>query len=85
MPAKLSDKLTAEIKNMAIMAHKTCDCTGVSRVDFLVYNDIPYVLEINTNPGMTDTSDLPAQANAMGIDYDNLVQMILNTALINFD
>ena len=85
LPAKLSDKLTAEIKNMAIMAHKTCDCTGVSRVDFLVYNDIPYVLEINTNPGMTDTSDLPAQANAMGIDYDNLVQMILNTALINFD
>ena len=85
LPAKLSDKLTAEIKNMAIMAHKTCDCTGVSRVDFLVYNDIPYVLEINTNPGMTDTSDLPAQANAMGIDYDNLVQRILNTALINFD
>ena len=43
-------------------------------------DDIPYVLEINTNPGMTDTSDLPAQANAMGIDYNSLVELILKTA-----
>ncbi len=85
LPAELDDKLTNEIKEMAIKAHKACDCTGVSRVDFLVYDNIPYVLEINTNPGMTDTSDLPAQANAMGINYDSLVQMVLNTALINLD
>lgn len=83
LPAQLSEKLTNEIKQMAINAHKACDCTGVSRVDFLIYNDIPYVLEINTNPGMTDLSDLPAQANAMGINYDNLVQLVLNTALID--
>lgn len=81
LPAELSDVLTKEIKEMAIKAHKACDCSGVSRVDFLVYNNIPYVLEINTNPGMTDLSDLPAQAKAMGIDYDNLVQLVLNTAL----
>ena len=81
LPAELSDTLTDEIKKMAVLAHKACDCSGVSRVDFLVYNDIPYVLEINTNPGMTDLSDLPAQARAMGIDYDNLVQLVLNTAL----
>lgn len=82
LPANLNEKLTKEIQKMAVDAHKACDCTGVSRVDFLVYNDIPYVLEINTNPGMTDLSDLPAQARAMGIDYDNLVQLVLNTALI---
>ena len=46
-------------------------------------NDIPYVLEINTSPGMTETSDLPAQASAMGISYDELVQLILNSAGLN--
>ena len=82
LPANLNENLTKEIQKMAVDAHKACDCTGVSRVDFFIYNDIPYVLEINTNPGMTDLSDLPAQARAMGIDYDNLVQLVLNTALI---
>lgn len=68
---------------MAIKAHRACDCRGVSRVDFLIYNDIPYFLEANTNPGMTDLSDLPAQAKAMGIDYNSLVQIVLNTATMN--
>ena len=44
---------------------------------------IPYVIEINTSPGMTDTSDLPAQCNVMGISYDQLVQLILNGAGLN--
>jgi len=82
LPAELDENLTKQIQEMAVCAHKACDCTGVSRVDFLVYNNIPYVLEINTNPGMTDLSDLPAQAKAMGISYDNLVRLVLNTALI---
>ncbi len=80
LPADFNDELSAKIKKLAVKAHKLCDCRGVSRVDFLVYNNIPYILEINTNPGMTDTSDLPAQAAAMGIDYNNLVELILKTA-----
>ena len=82
LPANLSDELTEKVKKMAVEAHKACECTGVSRVDFLIYENIPYILEINTNPGMTDLSDLPAQANHMGINYDTLVDIILNTALI---
>ena len=46
----------------------------------MVADNEPYVLEINTSPGMTDLSDLPAQSRAMGIDYDTLVQIILNGA-----
>lgn len=80
LPANLPDEITKEIQNMAIAAFKACECSGVSRVDFLVYNNIPYILEINTNPGMTDLSDLPAQAGAMGINYDNLVELIMKTA-----
>lgn len=82
LPANLDENLTKEVQKMAVKAHKACECTGVSRVDFLIYNNIPYILEINTNPGMTDLSDLPAQAKHMGISYDNLVEMVLNTALI---
>jgi len=80
LPASFNEELTKKIQQLAIKAHKTCSCRGVSRVDFLVHNNIPYVLEINTNPGMTDTSDLPAQANAMGINYNELVETILKTA-----
>ena len=82
LPADFSEELTKKIQDLAIKAHKACSCKGVSRVDFLVYNNIPYILEINTNPGMTDTSDLPAQAKEMGIDYNSLVELILKTAEI---
>ncbi len=80
LPAKFDEDLTKKIQELAIAAHKACSCRGVSRVDFLIYNNIPYILEINTNPGMTDVSDLPAQANAMGISYNELVEIILKTA-----
>ena len=83
LPAELSENMTKLVKEIAIKAFDIAGCKGVSRVDFLIVNDIPYVLEINTSPGMTETSDLPAQANAMGINYDNLVQIILNGAGLN--
>lgn len=73
LPAELSEDMTKQVKEIAVKAFKIAGCKGVSRVDFHIVNNIPYVLEINTSPGMTETSDLPAQANAMGINYDNLV------------
>lgn len=79
----LSEKATKHIKEIAVKAHETAGCSGVSRVDFMVMNDEPYFLEINTSPGMTETSDLPAQAAAMGISYDELVLLILNSAGLN--
>ena len=79
----LSKEATELTKKIAVEAHETAGCSGVSRVDFMVKDDKPYFLEINTNPGMTDTSDLPAQAKVCGIDYDNLVLMILNIVGLN--
>lgn len=79
----LSKESTARIKDIAVKAHTTAGCSGVSRVDFMVMNDEPYFLEINTSPGMTETSDLPAQAAAMGISYDELVLLILNSVGLN--
>lgn len=83
LPAELSDEMTKRVKNIAVKSHKIAGCSGVSRVDFLIVKDIPYVLEINTSPGMTETSDLPAQAAAMNISYDELVQLILNSVGLN--
>ena len=83
LPAELSEEMTKSVKAKAIEAYKACECAGVSRVDFLISDGIPYILEINTSPGMTDTSDLPAQCAVMGISYDELVLMILNNAGLN--
>ncbi len=84
LPANLSKELTEKVKQIAVIAHETAGCRGVSRVDFMISDDgIPYVIEINTSPGMTETSDLPAQSKIMGIDYDNLVEIILSGAGLN--
>ena len=84
LPARLSEDLTKKVKEISVKAHEITGCRGVSRVDLMIGNDgIPYVIEINTSPGMTDTSDLPAQCKVMGISYDDLVQIILNGAGLN--
>ena len=83
LPAELSEDMTKLVKKLAVKAAEISGCSGVCRVDFLIVNDVPYVLEINTSPGMTETSDLPAQAAAMGINYDELVLLILNSAGLN--
>ena len=70
IPAEISDDMTKKVKEISMAAFKACGCSGVSRVDFLIADNVPYILEVNTSPGMTDTSDLPAQAAAMGISYD---------------
>ena len=83
-PANLSKEVTAHVKEVAVKAFETAGCRGVSRIDFMMMNDIPYLLEINTSPGMTSTSDLPAQSAAMGINYDELVQIMLNSARLDY-
>lgn len=83
LPARLSDALTARVQEIAVNAHIAIGCHGYSRVDLRIAPDEqPFVTEINTLPGMTDLSDLPAQAKAAGIPYDELVLEILNSAFI---
>ena len=79
----ISEKTTEEIKDLAIKSFVTAGCSGVSRIDFMIRDDRPYFLEINTSPGMTDTSDLPAQCASMGISYDELVELTLKSAGLN--
>lgn len=82
-PSSLNAEVTAHVKEVAVKAFETAGCRSVSRIDFMMMDNIPYLLEINTSPGMTSVSDLPAQSLAMGIDYDNLVLLILQSAGLN--
>jgi D-alanine-D-alanine ligase len=81
LPARLPKDLYQMVQETALAAHKALGCYGVSRVDIIVSNDhTPYVTEINTIPGMTDKSDLPAEAANAGISFDELVVKILESA-----
>jgi len=81
LPARLPEDLYKKAQEVALAAHKALGCYGVSRVDMIVGQDgVPYVHDINTIPGMTDQSDLPAQAKHAGISFDQLVLKILESA-----
>lgn len=82
IPARLDNGITEVTKRLALETHKLIGCRGFSRVDFIIKdNEIPYVLEINTIPGMTKVSDLPAEAEKVGISYDELVMGILKSSI----
>ena len=81
MPARLAPDVYLRTQELAVAAFRAIGCRGFGRVDFMVAGGTPFFTEINTLPGMTDLSDLPAQAAAAGISYAELVETILLTAL----
>lgn len=80
VPAPLGGKVAEQIERVSLASHRALRCSGYSRVDVrLTPAGEPYVLEVNTNPGMTPMSDLPRAATAAGIEFPRLVQMMLDT------
>lgn len=80
-PARISAELTAESQRIALEAFAALGCEGLGRVDMHIdTNGGCWVHEINSVPGMTETSDLPHAAEAEGVSYDELVLQILETA-----
>lgn len=81
-PAELPAELTTKIKAAALKVHNCCDAKGYSRVDFRLADDGGfYCLEINTLPGMTETSLVPKAAQAAGMSFPDLCKIILDAAL----
>ncbi|MFI5303382.1 MAG: D-alanine--D-alanine ligase [Nitrospiria bacterium] len=81
-PAPLPADLEVKLKSIGLAAHRALGCKGYSRADFLIdKNDNPYLLEVNTLPGMTETSLLPEIARGVGITFDRLIERILAPAL----
>ena len=83
MPAKLKKNKYSEVLRIAKQAHIALGCKGVTRTDFKFYKNKFYLLEINTQPGMTNLSLVPEIANYVGITFQNLVEKILLNASIN--
>jgi len=83
LPARLAPEAYAEAERLAVATFAAVGCRGYARVDMIVdQKGAPWLIEVNTLPGMTDTSDLPAQAQAAGISYEDLVETILLTAVV---
>ncbi len=83
IPVDLSEKKYNEIMNIALKIHNLVGCRGVTRSDFKYYRDKFYLLEINTQPGMTKLSLVPEIASFYGISFIKLIELILKDASTN--
>ncbi|MHB8894471.1 MAG: D-alanine--D-alanine ligase family protein [Candidatus Geothermincolia bacterium] len=81
VPARLESSVAADVSALAVEAHKLLRCKDLSRVDMIVRDGKPYVLELNISPGMTETSLLPLAAEAAGMDFGDLVERLVRMAL----
>jgi D-alanine-D-alanine ligase len=82
IPARISEAASEAAARAALVAHRSLGCSGVSRTDMIVdKNDLPWVIETNTIPGMTPTSLLPDAASAAGISPAELYDKLLFWAL----
>jgi len=81
-PAEMDLQLTQKIQSLALKAHTVLGCKGYSRVDFLLTKDNqPFILELNTLPGMTPTSLVPKAARAAGINFNELLETIVEEGM----
>ena len=83
MPAPLTSKKNIEVLNIAKKAHKVLKCRGISRSDFRFYKNKFYLLETNTQPGMTKLSLVPEIADHNNISFEELVSWMVKDASIN--
>jgi UDP-N-acetylmuramate--L-alanine ligase len=88
-PAQLSPAITEKLRDIALRSHRALNCRGATRTDMIVRDPDgtgePVVLEVNTLPGMTSTSLLPNSAREAGIEFEALVQWLVEDALARQD
>ena len=83
IPVEISKKKYKELTKIALKAHKILNCRGVTRSDFRYYKNSFYLLETNTQPGMTSLSLVPEIAKFNNITFKNLIEKILKDASTN--
>ena len=83
IPVNISEKNYKKINSIALKAHNLLKCRGVTRADFRFYNNKFYLLEINTQPGMTSLSLVPEIARYNKISFYQLIKEIMNDASID--
>ena len=80
IPARIDSKLRNKAKDIAVDSYKILNCKGFARADFMVKGEDIYLIDINTIPGFTEMSLLPDAAKAIGIDFDQLTDYIVDMA-----
>ena len=83
MPVNLSKKNYEKVNQIAFKAHKLLNCRGITRSDFKFYKNNFYLLELNTQPGMTNLSLVPEIAAYSGIDFSSLISWMIKDASKN--
>lgn len=82
-PARLPEDKIKECRELTVKLYKLIGCHGIVRIDFILKNNEFYFLEVNTIPGMTQTSFIPQQLNAMGMNLKSIVSQIIESDLQN--
>ena len=85
IPPRINKKHLEEVESLALKAHKILGCKGISRTEFILEKNSNqfYILELNTQPGMTPTSLVPEIAKYKGMEFDELINWILEDAGTN--
>ena len=84
IPARISEQTRKRVQEIGFNTYRALNCVGLSRIDFIIdENKGPMVIEVNTLPGMTETSLFPDSANEAGIPFNQLVTEIIELALIS--
>lgn len=82
LPVQLEKSLYDEVKEMALKTFEVLKCEVYARVDMIISEEgVPYILEVNTLPGMTATSLFPQSAESIGISYSKFIDLIIETSL----
>lgn len=80
-PARISSELTEKCQQLASKVYDLCNCRGIVRIDFILKDGAFYFLEANTTPGMTATSFIPQQIEAMNMSLKEMLSMIIKDGL----
>lgn len=77
-PARISEELTKTCQQLSSKIYDLCDCWGIVRIDYILKGGKFYFLEVNTTPGMTATSFIPQQIEAMGMELEDIITKLIS-------
>jgi D-alanine-D-alanine ligase len=81
IPAEIPPEAAANLEETALATYRALGCSGYARVDTILADDTPWVIDVKTIPGFTETSTFPLAAEAAGISFESLVETILEAAV----
>lgn len=80
-PARISAELTAQVQETTKRIYRYVGAKGIIRVDYIIIDGVPHLLEVNTTPGMTATSFIPQQVRVAGLDIKDVMDDVINASL----